>query len=60
LDAERVVLVVELDELLSADAVGVDALRRIEERGAMLVSLPFYLRLKLDKLESSRRREHID
>ena len=53
-------LVVELDELLSADAVGVDALRRVEERGAMLVSLPFYLRLKLDKLESSRRREHVD
>ena len=53
-------LVVELDELLSADAVGVDALRRVEERGALLVALPFYLRLKLDKLESPRRKQHAD
>ena len=53
-------LVIELDELLSADAVGLDALRRVEERGAMLVALPFYLRLKLDKLESPRRRQHVD
>jgi hypothetical protein len=53
-------LVVELDELLSADAVGVDALRRVEERGAMLVALPFYLRLKLDNLENARRKERVD
>jgi len=53
-------LVIELDELLSADAVGLDALRRLEERGAMLVALPFYLRLKLDKLEGRRRREHVE
>jgi len=48
-------LVIELDELLSTDAVGLDALRHLEERGALLVALPFYLRLKLDKLESPRR-----
>ena len=53
-------LVVELDELLSADAVGVDALRRVEERGAVLVALPFYLRLKLDNLENARRKERVD
>jgi len=53
-------LVIELDELLSADVVGLDALRRVEERGALLVALPFYLRLKLDHLESPRRREHVD
>jgi anti-anti-sigma regulatory factor len=53
-------LVVELDELLSADAVGVDALRRVEERGALLVALPFYLRLKLDKLEGPHRKQHAD
>jgi len=53
-------LVIELDELLSADAVGLDALRRAEQRGAMLVALPFYLRLKLDRLESPRRKEHVD
>jgi len=53
-------LVIELDELLSADVVGLDALRRVEERGALLVALPFYLRLKLDKLEGARRGEHVD
>ena len=53
-------LVVELDELLSADAVGVDALRRVEERGAVLVALPFYLRLKLDNLENARHKERVD
>ena len=41
---------VELDELVSADAVGVDALFRIERLGAELVGLPEYLRLKLDVL----------
>jgi hypothetical protein len=46
---------VELDELVSADIVGVDALQRVEERGALLVALPYYLRLKLDLLERQRR-----
>jgi hypothetical protein len=41
---------VVLDELLSADAVGVDALLRIELNGAKLVGLPQYLRLELDAL----------
>ncbi len=41
---------VVLDELLSADAVGVDALLRIEQNGAQLVGLPQYLRLELDAL----------
>ena len=59
-ESEGVRLVIELDELLSTDAVGLDALRRAEERGAMLVALPFYLRLKLDKLESPRHKQHID
>jgi len=40
----------ELDELLSADGIGMDALRRIEEHGAELVGLPQYIRLKLDVL----------
>ena len=39
--------ILELDELMSADVVGVDALLRIEEQGAELVGLPEYLRLKL-------------
>lgn len=37
----------ELDELLSADAIGVDALLRLEQQGAELIALPEYLRLKL-------------
>ena len=44
----------ELDELLSADGIGMDALRRIEEQGAELVGMPQYIRLKLDVLA----REH--
>lgn len=41
-------LIVELGELLSADAVGVEGLRRLQERGARLRRLPEYLRFELD------------
>ena len=44
----RVVLV--LDELVSADPVGVDALLRIEQLGVELMNLPEYLRIELDGL----------
>jgi len=47
--------ILELDELMSADVVGVDALLRIEEQGAELVGLPEYLRLKLSALARERR-----
>lgn len=46
----------ELDDLVSADAVGVDALLRMELRGAQLIGLPEYLRLKLDDLVRERHR----
>jgi len=46
--------IVELDELVSADAVGLDALLRIQQQGARLVSLPEYLRLKLETLARER------
>ena len=46
--------IVELDELVSADAVGLDALLRIQQQGARLVSLPEYLRLKLETLVRER------
>jgi len=46
---------VELDELMSADAVGIDALLRIRQDGARLVGLPEYLRLKLETLTRERR-----
>ena len=38
----------ELDDLVSADAMGIDALLRIEQRGAQLIGLPQYLRIKLN------------
>jgi anti-anti-sigma regulatory factor len=44
----------ELDELVSADAVGIDALLRMRQKGARLVGLPEYLRLKLDTLARER------
>jgi hypothetical protein len=45
---------VELDELLSADIVGLDALLRVEERGAVLVGLLEYLQFELDALRRKR------
>jgi hypothetical protein len=47
---------VELDDLISADTVGIDALLRIEQQGAELVGLPEYLRLKLEFL--AREQKH--
>jgi len=46
--------IVELDELVSADAVGLDALQRIEQQGAELVGLLEYLRFELDTLRRER------
>lgn len=46
--------IVELDELVSADAVGLDALQRIEHQGAQLVGLLEYLRFELDALKRER------
>ena len=45
---------IELDELLSADIVGLDALLRVEERGARLVGLLEYLQFELDSLRRKR------
>jgi hypothetical protein len=45
----------ELDELMSADAVGMDALARIERQGGRLVGIPEYVRLELDALERASR-----
>ena len=47
--------IVELDELVSADAVGLDALVRIEQHGAELVGLLEYLRFELDALKRKQR-----
>jgi hypothetical protein len=48
--------ILELDELVSADAVGLDALLRIEEGGGQLVDVPEYIRLKLNVLARERGR----
>ena len=47
---------IELDDLISADAVGIDALSRLELLGAELIGLPQYLRLKLDVLARNSKR----
>jgi hypothetical protein len=46
--------IVELDELVSADAVGIDALLRLQQDGARLIGTPEYLRLKLETLARER------
>lgn len=46
--AHRRALHVELDDLVSADAAGIDALQRIRARGAILVAVPGFIRLKID------------
>jgi hypothetical protein len=46
----------ELDDLISADATGIDALMRIEQSGGELVGLPEYLRLRLNDLAREHRR----
>jgi hypothetical protein len=39
---------IELSDLLSADAAGIDALRRVRRAGALLTGTPAYIQLKLD------------
>jgi hypothetical protein len=41
-------LLVDLTELVSIDAAGVEALQRVRARGAILKGVPGYIRLKLD------------
>ena len=48
--------VLELDELMSADVVGIDALLRVEQRGAQLVGLLEYLRFELETLARKSQR----
>jgi hypothetical protein len=53
--AEATHPIVELDELVSADAVGLDALVRIEQHGAELVGLLEYLRFEIDAVKRKQR-----
>jgi ABC-type transporter Mla MlaB component len=44
---------VNLADLMSADAAGIEALQRLRGQGATLVSAPGYLQLKLDTLDGA-------
>jgi hypothetical protein len=46
--AESRPIELDLAELVSADDAGIEALQRLRRDGAMLVSAPGYLQLKLD------------
>jgi hypothetical protein len=48
-------LQLDLTELLSADAVGIEALHRMRLSGASLVSVPEYIQLKLESLSRAAR-----
>jgi hypothetical protein len=45
---------VELEELMSADAIGLDALLRVQDEGAQLVGLLEYLQFELDTVRRRR------
>lgn len=45
----------DLTDLLSADAVGIEALQRVRETGADLLGVPQYIQLKLDSLAHDAR-----
>jgi hypothetical protein len=40
----------DLTDVLSADAIAIDALRRIRDGGAQLAGVPRYIQLRLDSL----------
>ena len=46
---------IDLSELVSVDAVGVDALLRVREMGAVFYGLSEYLHLKIESLARERR-----
>jgi hypothetical protein len=49
-------LELDLSDLVSTDAAGLEALKRVEEQGATLVGIPGYIRLKLASPPRTRRR----
>ena len=48
-------VVLMLGDLISVDAVGLDALRSLKEGGATLRDVPAYIQLKLDALSARQR-----
>ena len=51
---DAAVLRIDLGNLISVDAIGLEALQRYRERGATMMEVPGYIRLKLDTLSASR------
>jgi hypothetical protein len=47
-------LVLDLADLVSADAAGIEALQRLRGQGAELVSVPGYIHLQLEPLAGAR------
>ena len=47
-------LELDLTELMAADAAGIEALRRIRQKGAAFSGTPGYIQLKLDSSAASR------
>jgi hypothetical protein len=47
---------VDLTDLISADAAGCEALRRIRDAGAILTGAPGFIRLRIDSLPAGPRR----
>ena len=45
----------DLSDLMSVDAAGLDALHRVEARGTILISVPGYIRLQLEAPSRARR-----
>jgi len=46
--ADTAGLQLNLTDLVSADAAGIEALQRIRDRGASIIGAPGYIQLKLD------------
>ena len=49
-------LELDLSDLLSADAVGLEALQRVQARGATFVGVPGYIQLQLTSPSPTRKR----
>lgn len=45
----------DLSDLMSVDAAGLEALRRVEARGTVLIAVPGYIRLQLEAPSKARR-----
>ena len=56
---QRSTIVLQLTELISVDAVGLDALHSLGADGAELREVPNYIQLKLDSLTAKKARHGV-